>query len=95
MMPSTTPMKNILSILSALALAAAAQAGCGKTVTNEGTLKSFDAEKKVVVVADKAGKETKITLTAKTKGADGVKELVGKAVKVESEHGKASSISKA
>lgn len=88
-------MKNILSILSALALAAAAQAGCGKTVTNEGTLKSFDAEKKVVVVADKAGKETKITLTAKTKGADGVKELVGKSVKVESEHGKASSISKA
>ena len=88
-------MKNILSILSALALAAAAQAGCGKTVTNEGTLKSFDAEKKVVIVADKAGKETKITLTPNTKGADGVKELVGKAVKVESEHGKASSISKA
>jgi hypothetical protein len=89
-------MKNILSILSALALAAAAQAGCGKTVTNEGTLKSYNADKKEVIITGKDGKDSKpITLTAKTKGADGVKELVGKAVKVESEHGKASSISKA
>jgi len=76
-------MKNTLSILSVLALAAAAHAGCGKTATIEGKLSSFDAEKKVLVVTDKAGKDSSITLTPETKGADSVKELVGKAVKVE------------
>ena len=76
-------MKNTLSILTVLALAAAANAGCGKTATIEGKLASFDAEKKVLVVTDKAGKDSSITLTPETKGADSVKELVGKAVKVE------------
>lgn len=76
-------MKNSLSILTVLALAAAAHAGCGKTATIEGKLSSFDAEKKVLVVADKAGKESSITLTPETKGADSVKDLVGKQVKVE------------
>jgi hypothetical protein len=88
-------MKNILSILSILALAAAAQAGCGKTISAEGKVKSFDAEKKVLVVADKGGKDIKITLTPETKGADHAKDLVGKSVKVEaSVHGnKALSVS--
>jgi hypothetical protein len=75
-------MKNILSILSVLALAAAAQAGCGKTATSQGTLKSYDAEKKEIVVTVK-GKDQTIAITPETKGADGLKELVGKAVKVE------------
>ena len=75
-------MKNILSILTVLALAAAAQAGCGVTVTSEGTLKSFNAEKKEIVVSVK-GKDTTITLTPETKGAEGLKDLVGKGVKVE------------
>jgi hypothetical protein len=76
-------MKNILSILSVLALAAAAQAGCGVTVTSEGTLKSFNAEKKEIVVSVKGGKDATITITPETKGAEGLKDLVGKAVKVE------------
>lgn len=81
-------MKNILSILSVLALAAAAQAGCGITISAEGKVKSFDAEKKILVVADKGGKDIKITLTPETKGADHAKDLVGKNVKVEaSKHG--------
>ena len=75
-------MKNTLSILSVIALAAAAQAGCGKTATSEGTLKSYDAEKKEIVVSVK-GKDTNVTVTPETKGAAGLKDLVGKAVKVE------------
>ena len=87
-------MKNTLSILTVLALAAAANAGCGKTATIEGKLASFDAEKKVLVVTDKAGKDSSITLTPETKGAAGLKDLVGKAVKVEaSVHDKVKALS--
>jgi len=87
-------MKNILSILTVLALAAAAQAGCGKTATSEGTLKSFNAEKKEIVVSVKGGKDTTIAITPETKGAEGLKDLVGKAVKVEaSVHDKAKALS--
>ncbi|MCX6920822.1 MAG: hypothetical protein NTX20_05815 [Verrucomicrobia bacterium] len=86
-------MKNTLSILSVLALAAAAQAGCGKTATSEGTLKSYDAEKKEIVVSVK-GKDSTVTVTPETKGADGLKDLVGKAVKVEaSVHDKVKALS--
>jgi len=86
-------MKNTLSILSVLALAAAAQAGCGKTATSEGTLKSYDAEKKEIVVSVK-GKDSTVTVTPETKGADGLKGLVGKAVKVEaSVHDKVKALS--
>ena len=86
-------MKNILSILTVLALAAAAQAGCGKTATSEGTLKSFDSEKKELVVTVK-GKDSTIAVTPETKGAEGLKDLVGKAVKVEaSVHDKAKALS--
>jgi hypothetical protein len=76
-------MKKFLSILSALTLAAAAQAGCGKTVTTDGTLKSYDAEKKEIVVTPKEGKAVKITLTPETKGAEDIKSLIGKAITVE------------
>lgn len=87
-------MKNTLSILTVLALAAAAHAGCGTIATTEGKLASFDAEKKVLVVTDKSGKDTSITLTPETKGADSVKDLVGKAVKVEaSVHAKTKALS--
>lgn len=87
-------MKNILTILAALALAASAQAGCGKTSTAEGTLKSFDEKTKELTIAPKEGKATKVTLTPETKGADGVKDLVGKAVTVEvSVHAKSKALS--
>jgi hypothetical protein len=86
-------MKTILSILTVLALAGAAYAGCGKKVTDSGTLKSFDADtKSIVVEAD--GKETKLTITPSTasKAKDGseakLEDLVGKTVKVISEHKK-------
>ena len=87
-------MKNLLTILAALALAASAQAGCGKTSTAEGTLKSFDEKTKELTIAPKEGKATKVTLPPETKGADGVKDLVGKAVTVEvSVHAKSKALS--
>lgn len=85
-------MKKLLALLTLLTLSIGAQAGCGKTVTSEGTLKSFDAEKKQLVVEGKDGKSVTITLTPSTTGADKAKDLVGKAVKVVSEHNKAQSI---
>lgn len=93
--PQPNPtMKNLLTILAALALAASAQAGCGKTSTAEGTLKSFDEKTKELTIAPKEGKATKVTLTPETKGADGVKDLVGKAVTVEvSVHAKSKALS--
>ncbi|MEM7145249.1 MAG: hypothetical protein AAF591_08930 [Verrucomicrobiota bacterium] len=90
-------MKTILSILTVLALAGAAYAGCGKKVTDTGTLKSFDADtKEIVIEAD--GKESKFTATKNTaaKGKDGAEakldDLVGKNVTVTSEHGKADEV---
>ena len=81
-------MKNLLTILAALALAASAQAGCGVTETTTGTLKAFDEKTKELTITPK------ITLTPETKGADGVKDLVGKAVSVEvSKHAKSKALS--
>jgi len=74
-------MKNILSIFSVLALAAAAQAGCGATVASKGTVKSYDAEKKVLVVTVGA-KDVSFTLTPETEGADKAADLKGKSVEV-------------
>jgi len=74
-------MKNILSILSVLALAAAAQAGCGATVSSKGTVKSYDAEKKILVVTVGA-KDVSFTLTPETEGADKAADLKGKSVEV-------------
>jgi hypothetical protein len=85
-------MKKLLSLLAIASLSLSAQAACGKKETAEGTLKSFDAEKKAVVVTGADGKDVTITLTPKTEGADKVAALVGKAVKVVSEHGKADSV---
>ncbi len=43
-------MKKILGIITALCLmAGASYAGCGKKVTNTGTLKSYNAEKKTIM----------------------------------------------
>lgn len=86
-------MKQFLTILAIASLSlGSAYAGCGKKVTNEGTLKSFDAATKTVTVEGKDGKAATITLTPATTGADKAATLVGKAVKVVSEHGKADSI---
>jgi hypothetical protein len=79
--PRTHTMKNILSILTVLALAAAAQAGCGKTEAVKGTVKSYDSEKKELVVTV-AGKDTSYTLTPETEGADKAADLKGKKVEV-------------
>lgn len=85
-------MKQILTLAALAVLSLSASAACGKKVTNEGTLKSYDAEKKVVVVEIAEGKTASITLTPATTGADKAADLVGKAVTVISEHGKADSV---
>ncbi len=85
-------MKKFLTLLAMAALTLGAQAACGKKVTDEGTLKSFDAEKKQVVIEKADGKTATITLTSATTGADKTAGLVGKAVTVISEHGKADSV---
>ncbi len=83
-------MKKILSLAIALSLGSvAAQAGCGKVETTEGTLKSFDKETKTLTVEAAGAKVVKVTLTPTTKGAEGVAALVGKGVKVDAEHNKA------
>ncbi len=82
-------MKTFLSIAAVLALCSAAHAGCGKIETTEGTLKSFDQESKTLKVEAKDAKVVSITLTPSTKGADLVAGLVGKAVKIDAEHNKA------
>jgi hypothetical protein len=74
-------MKNILSILTVLALAAAAQAGCGAKISSKGTVKSYDSEKKELVVTV-AGSDTTYTLTPETEGADKAAGLKGKNVEV-------------
>jgi hypothetical protein len=79
--PRTHTMKNILSILTVLALTAAAQAGCGAKIASKGTVKSYDSEKKELVVTV-AGKDTTFTLTPETEGADKAADLKGKKVEV-------------
>ncbi len=85
-------MKKLLAFLAMVTLTLGANAACGKKVTDEGTLKSYDAEKKQIVIEKADGKSAKITLTPSTTGADKIQDLVGKAVKVVSEHGKADSV---
>ncbi|MCX6978776.1 MAG: hypothetical protein NTX04_12775 [Verrucomicrobia bacterium] len=83
-------MKKFLVLTSMVILSmSSAFAACGKKVTSEGTLKSFDPATKALVVEAKDGKATTITLTPTTAGADAAAGLVGKSVKVVSEHGKA------
>ena len=86
-------MKKFLSLIAIVALCSgSAFAACGKKVTTEGTLKSFDPEKKALVIESKDGKSTTVTLTPGTTGADKVADLVGKSVKVVAEHNKADSV---
>lgn len=82
-------MKKFLTIAAVLALGSAAHAGCGKIETTEGTLKSFDKETKTLKVEGKDAKVASITLTPETKGANLIDGLVGKSVKVDATHGKA------
>jgi hypothetical protein len=92
-----TVMKSLFLLVVLVLCASAASADCGKKATHEGTLKSVDAENSTitVVVGDK---EIKLTLTTETKVSDAagnaveVGSLVGKAVKVVSEHEKIDSI---
>lgn len=87
-------MKAILCTLAILGLSlASSQAGCGKTVTDTGKLKSFDKDAKALVI-EVDGKEVKRTLTPTSKGADDVEKLVGKSVVVVSEHNKVDSVKK-
>ena len=86
-------MKKFLSLIVIVAFcSSSAFAACGKKVTTEGTLKSFDAEKKTLVVEAKDGKAVTITLTPGTTGADAIASLIGKSVKVVAEHNKADSV---
>ena len=77
-------MKSILTTLAIIALAATAFAGCGKTEDVTGKLKSFDAEKKEIVIGSKTLKLT----PAVTNAAD----LVGKEVTAKVGHNKVESI---
>jgi hypothetical protein len=87
-------MRLILSLMVAIALtvgAGSAIAGCGKKVTDKGTLKTYDATKKtIVVVAD--GKEKTLTVTPATEGRDKIQSMVGKNVTAISEHSKLDSV---
>lgn len=76
----------------------AAYAGCGKKVNNAGVLKAFKAESKQVTINEK-GKKIKLKITPGTKfyakegGSEvSIDKLVGKNVKVVSEHKKIDSI---
>jgi len=87
-------MKTILCTLALIGLSvASSQAGCGKTVTDSGKLKSFDAEAKALVI-EVDGKEVKRTLTPSSEGAADVEKLVGNKVVVVSEHNKIESVKK-
>jgi len=84
-------MKKLLTILTVVAFSAgAAVAGCGKTVTNEGKLSSINTEKKEIAIEEKDGKTVTLKLTPSSTGATDA--LVGKAVKVVSEHGKVQTV---
>jgi hypothetical protein len=87
-------MKTILCTLALISLSVvSSQAGCGKTVTDTGKLKSFDKDSKALVI-EVDGKEVKRTLTPSAEGAGDVEKLVGKDVVVVSGHNKVESIKK-
>ena len=92
-------MRLILSMILAITVTAGiAFAGCGMKVSNEGTFKTLDADKKIIIIASTDGEEAKLTLTMNTKavGTDGeeakLADLVGKQVTVISEHSKVDSV---
>ena len=85
-------MRLIVSLMIAIVLTAGgAIAGCGKKVTDTGTLKTYDAAKKTIVVAAD-GKETTLTVTPKTEGRDKLEGWVGQEVTAVSEHLKLDSV---
>jgi hypothetical protein len=87
-------MKSILCTLALISLSvASSHAGCGKTVTDTGKLKSFDKDSKALVI-EVDGKEVKRTLTPTSAGAEDVEKLVGKDVVVVSGHNKVESVKK-
>jgi len=83
-------MKSILTTLAVLGLSVSAFAGCGKTETTSGKLKSVNADSKSIVI-DAGGKDVTLTLTAAVTGAD---KLVGKKVTAVSSHKKVESLKK-
>jgi hypothetical protein len=89
--------KLITTAIAVFALAGVVEAGCGKKQNDSGTLSSFDKGTKTLVVSVD-GKEVTLTATKKTvaKDANGKKtdldSLVGKKVKVTSEHKKVDSV---
>jgi len=83
-------MKSILTTLAVIGLSASAFAGCDKTETTSGKLKSVDPDSKSIVI-ESDGKEVKLTLTAAVKDAD---KLVGKKVTAVSSHKKVESLKK-
>jgi len=86
-------MKKILAILTIVAVSAGSSfAACGKKVTDEGKLTSFNAEKKELTITTKDGKTVNRMLTPDTTVTGKIEELVGKSVKVVSEHNKADSV---
>lgn len=91
-------MKSLV-LVAVLALGAGAvYADCGVKDTHQGTLKSVDADKNMVVVVGEDGTEVELTLTANTQVMDSegktakVSKLVGEQVEVISEHAKIDSI---
>ena len=81
-------MKSILTTLAVLGLSVSAFAGCGKTETTSGKLKSVNPDSKSIVI-DAGGKDVTLTLTAAVTGAD---KLVGKKVTAVSSHKKVESL---
>ncbi|MGB8167672.1 MAG: hypothetical protein WCF18_09305 [Chthoniobacteraceae bacterium] len=86
-------MKKLLTILSIVALSAGSVfANCGKKVTDEGKLKSFNAEKKEVTIEVAEGKTVALVMTPDTKVTGKIEDLIGKSVKAVSEHKKLDSV---
>jgi hypothetical protein len=91
-------LKWLCLIVVAFLAAGAVSADCGVKDTYQGKLKAVDAEKNQVLIVVKDGKEVELELTDESKVMDAegnkamAKKLVGKNVKVISEHGKIDSI---
>ncbi len=89
--------KIIIAAVTAISISGNAEAGCGKKQTDAGTLSSFDNDTKTLVV-EVDGKDVTLTATWKTEAqetggkATNFCPLVGKKVKVASEHKKVDSV---
>ena len=86
-------MKKILVTLAIVALTAGSSfAACGKKVTDEGKLTSYNADKKELTITTADGKTVNRILTPSTTVSGKIEELIGKSVKVVSEHNKLDSV---